>query len=151
MSTSSWRTTGTAVSGRAGSGWEQKTRSHCRWSRLSTSPWVRSVWKVKERFRAGWAARNSAASWGTYRLPNRRRKPRGMSPSPRALRRRVSTPSSRVPRVWCTVVRKVSPKGVRVVFRPVFSNSGTPSSPSSCRMAWLRLGWEMHSCWAARV
>ena len=67
------------------------------------------------------------------------------------LRPSSSTPSSSVESVRSAQPRNCSPKRVSSVFRPDFSNSGTPSSRSSCAMAWLRLGWVMHRRSAARV
>ena len=40
---------------------------------------------------------------------------------------------------------------IHILFLPFFSNSGIPSSFSSCAIAWLRLGCEMQSCSSAFV
>ena len=72
--------------------------------------------------------------------PRGRTSPRRISPSPWALRRRDSTPESKVERVRSAHTRNSSPSRVRVVLRPLRSKRGTPSSDSSWPMAWLRLG-----------
>ena len=97
------------------------------------------------------AFRKPAARRGMYSIP------RGLSilmrirPSPRAFLWSVVIPSSRVDSVCSAQERNSSPNRVRVVFLPFFSNSGIPSSFSSCAIAWLRLGCEMQSCSAAFV
>lgn len=77
--------------------------------------------------------------------------PMRIRPSPRAFLWSVVIPSSRVDSVCSAQERNSSPNRVRVVFLPFFSNSGIPSSFSSCAIAWLRLGCEMQSCSSAFV
>jgi len=62
-----------------------------------------------------------------------------------------STPPSSVEIVCFAHARNSSPNLVSVVFLPFFSKSGTPSSFSSCDIAWLRLGCVICSSCAAFV
>ena len=99
----------------------------------------------------GFAFRKPAARRGMYSIPRGLSIPMRIRPSPRAFLWSVVIPSSRVDSVCSAQERNSSPNRVRVVFLPFFSNSGIPSSFSSCAIAWLRLGCEMQSCSSAFV
>lgn len=95
--------------------------------------------------------KKSAATVGMNSTPRGRMNPRRINPSPLALRCIEVIPSSRVASVFSAQTRNSFPKRVSTVLRPFFSKRGTPSSFSSCVIAWLRLGWAMQSCSAAFV
>ena len=110
--------------------------------------WLRAEYKI---IFSWFAFRKPAARRGMYSIPRGLSIPMRIRPSPRAFLWSVVIPSSRVDSVCSAQERNSSPNRVRVVFLPFFSNSGIPSSFSSCAIAWLRLGCEMQSCSSAFV
>ena len=151
--TMSCRSTATASKSSSSGGFEAKTRSYFRSFRPLSRSFVRPVpvENVKRMSRPGFLSRNPRASLGTNSTPSVRKKPRRISPSPLASRLSSSTPESSAASAASAVSRNCTPKRVSSVLRPVRSKSGSPSSFSSWFMAWLRLGWVMHSSSAARV
>ncbi|MNE47284.1 hypothetical protein D3C80_1416820 [compost metagenome] len=78
-------------------------------------------------------------------------KPIFISPSsPSCARRATSAAFSTCDSTWRASSRNSRPASLSSTRRLVRSNNRAPSSCSRAWICWLRGGWEMPSCWAAR-